>query len=174
MSAAKVSKRPKHALPVFADTSARPTSLLTSTPTTFGLRVELMPHQKKCLEWMILRETQLPPGGILADDMGLGKTLSTLALVVHQKQAETTMKQKRLYVVDSKIYSSGTLIVAPASLVHQWAKEVEERVVGSTITVYAYHGPKSTREEDPQRYTVYTIMELPLMLPDLDCRNSAS
>lgn len=57
------------------------------------LSVQLLPHQKRALAWMLKREKPLTSeeevvavdeqclGGILADDQGLGKTLSMLALI---------------------------------------------------------------------------------------------
>ena len=66
--------------------------------------VTMRPYQVQGFRWLaLLYRCHL--GGILADDMGLGKTLQTLALIVHA-QAELPF-----------------LVVAPTSVVDNWAKE---------------------------------------------------
>ncbi|HEU5417827.1 MAG TPA: DEAD/DEAH box helicase [Streptosporangiaceae bacterium] len=68
----------------------------------------LRPYQLDGFRWLaFLWRCRL--GGILADDMGLGKTLQSLALIEHARQAEPGMPP--------------FLIVAPTSVVHNWAAE---------------------------------------------------
>jgi len=49
-----------------------------------------------------------------------------------------------------RIKSSATLVVCPASLVHQWEKEIQRRVKHGTLDVVVYHGPN--RISSPERY----------------------
>lgn len=115
-----------------------------------GLRVELMPHQRQGLAWLLWREQQKPGSGILADDMGLGKTLSMISLVLEQKtrrlareDADAMEKQKReLCKSRHMVHSNSTLVVAPNSLILQWEKEVKERLQPGLLNVYIHHGSK--------------------------------
>ncbi|KAL0051821.1 hypothetical protein WJX82_002688 [Trebouxia sp. C0006] len=58
----------------------------TAEPPQGSLTVDLLPHQKRGLAWMLHREQAAGkpavPGGLLADDQGLGKTVTTIALLL--------------------------------------------------------------------------------------------
>lgn len=73
-----------------------------------GLRATLRDYQRTGLDWLhFLRAQGL--GGILADDMGLGKTVQTIALMEAAREADPALPP--------------FLIVAPTSVVGNWARE---------------------------------------------------
>jgi SNF2-related domain/SNF2 Helicase protein/Helicase conserved C-terminal domain len=76
-----------------------------------ALHGTLRPYQQVGVRWLYLL-VQLGLGACLADDMGLGKTIQVLALLV-VLQRQTNRK------------SQPSLLVAPASLVANWAAEME-------------------------------------------------
>ncbi|XP_024141812.1 transcription termination factor 2 [Oryzias melastigma] len=124
----------------------------TEVPDPKGIKVPLLPHQRRALAWLLWREAQKPCGGILADDMGLGKTLTMISLILAKKMnAKPEAKKKdttKFWVSksDSSIVSSeGTLIICPASLIHHWKKEIDKRVKTSRLSVYLYHGTNRQR-----------------------------
>ncbi|GFN88634.1 transcription termination factor 2 [Plakobranchus ocellatus] len=144
-------------------------------PDPKGLTVELKMHQKQALSWLAWREEQQPSGGILADDMGLGKTLTTIAHVLQQKlksvkkdtsadQDKWQSREKAIHSLEAAIKKTkATLIIAPASVLHQWAKEIERRVKPGRLKFLVYHGP--SREKNIHRLidndivlTTYTIV----------------
>lgn len=93
-------------------------------------RVSLRPYQEEGVKWcwhQLLRSG----GALLGDDMGLGKTLQTLALFVALKAASP------------KDWNRPSLIVAPASLLHNWA--LEARKMFPTLDLVVLHG--NGREE---------------------------
>jgi SNF2 family DNA or RNA helicase len=90
---------------------------IESTPIPPSVRAQLRPYQLSGFQWLaFLWANGL--GGVLADDMGLGKTLQTLALIQHAKDARAAepgpARPARPF-----------LIVAPTSVLANWATEAE-------------------------------------------------
>ncbi len=77
-----------------------------------ALKASLRPYQQAGLRWLYLL-TRLGLGACLADDMGLGKTIQALALLL-------VLKRERAGEVGAP-----SLLVAPASLLANWAAEAE-------------------------------------------------
>jgi superfamily II DNA or RNA helicase len=94
-----------------------------------GLDAELRPYQQDGYAWLsFLADHSL--GGILADDMGLGKTLQALAMIARQVEGG----------------SGPFLVVAPTSVVGNWAREAKRFVPG--LTVATIHGTKARRRTE--------------------------
>jgi superfamily II DNA or RNA helicase len=98
--------------PWLAETLAalrRPDGLARIDPGK-SLQGTLRPYQLAGVQWLYLL-TQLRLGACLADDMGLGKTIQVLSLLLTLKN-ESGDKRKP------------SLLVAPASLLANWASEI--------------------------------------------------
>ena len=96
--------------PWMAETLARlrgPDGLAVVSPGA-ELRTTLRPYQEVGVRWLHLL-TRLRLGACLADDMGLGKTIQIIALLVVLKRQDGRMP---------------SLLVAPASLLANWAQEI--------------------------------------------------
>jgi non-specific serine/threonine protein kinase len=76
----------------------------------------LRPYQQVGVRWLYLL-TKLGLGACLADDMGLGKTIQVLSLLVVLKRQAGAQSQP-------------SLLVAPASLLANWAAEIERFAPG--------------------------------------------
>lgn len=83
------------------------------------LRASLRPYQQHGLRWLHLL-SRLRLGACLADDMGLGKTIQVLALLLVRKRAEGP---------------APSLLVAPASLLANWAQEAARFAPGLRVLV---------------------------------------
>jgi len=98
---------------------------VTTVDVPEGLNATLRTYQHQGLNWLqFLREYQL--NGILADDMGLGKTIQALAHLLIEKQ------QGRL--------TKPILIVAPTSVIFNWANEIEKFT--PQLSYQVLHGTK--------------------------------
>lgn len=93
---------------------------LTPLDPPAGLRATLRDYQRAGLDWLhFLRSQQL--GGILADDMGLGKTVQTIAMMQAAREEDAGM--------------APFLIVAPTSVVGNWARECAAFAPGLDVRV---------------------------------------
>ena len=81
-----------------------------------ALKGVLRPYQQVGVRWLYLL-TKLGLGACLADDMGLGKTIQVLSLLLVLKRQDSAKPQP-------------SLLVAPASLLANWAAEIERFAPG--------------------------------------------
>jgi non-specific serine/threonine protein kinase len=79
-----------------------------------ALKGTLRPYQQVGMRWLYLL-AKLGLGACLADDMGLGKTIQVLSLLL-------VLKKQSLGKLDN---DKPSLLVAPASLLANWAAELE-------------------------------------------------
>lgn len=88
-----------------------------------AVQATLRPYQQKGYEWMVLL-SEMQAGACLADDMGLGKTLQTICFLA--RQWELTPDGR-------------SIVICPASLLHNWQQEMEKYLPGKST--YLYTGP---------------------------------
>lgn len=93
------------------------------------LDADMRDYQVTGFQWMkALSHYHL--GGILADDMGLGKTLQTISYMLSEANEKKDHYQ--------------ALVIAPASLLYNWKKEIEK--FSPTLTTGVIIGPKQQRK----------------------------
>ncbi|SMQ48056.1 unnamed protein product [Zymoseptoria tritici ST99CH_3D7] len=105
------------------------------------------------LDFPVQEQTCL--GGVLADEMGLGKTIEMLSLIHSHKSPEhlevlddTDVKIDAVSSLARESMASSTvrkapattLVVAPMSLLAQWASEAEKASKAGTLKVLVYYG----------------------------------
>ncbi|MFH0411788.1 DEAD/DEAH box helicase [Corynebacterium sp. L4756] len=107
----------------------------TPAPTRVDLpatvHAELRDYQRRGVDWLYWMSRN-NVGAVLADDMGLGKTLQLLTLLAIEKdRGEST---------------GPTIVIAPTSVVGNWAREAHKFV--PDLKVMVHHGSNRAREEE--------------------------
>jgi superfamily II DNA or RNA helicase len=87
------------------------------------LKTTLRPYQRTGVQWLHKLST-LGLGACLADDMGLGKTMQVLALLLVVRRRATRDDRAR-----------ASILVAPASLLANWAAELARFAPGLTALI---------------------------------------
>lgn len=95
---------------------------IPTAPLPKDLQAVLRPYQQQGVDWLSYL-AQAGLGALLADDMGLGKTLQTLCAV-----------------------RGKTLVVAPTSVIHNWANEVAR--FRPTMRCCLFHGASRKLDAD--------------------------
>jgi non-specific serine/threonine protein kinase len=113
------------------------------------LAATLRPYQQTGVRWLHLL-TSLGLGACLADDMGLGKTMQVLALLVILRQR-----------AGPDAANGPSLLVAPASLVANWAAEIG-RFAPGLATLIAH--PSSMPAHDLQAIDTARVAGLDLVI----------
>ena len=135
-----------------------------------ALRATLRPYQQAGYEWL-WRNFEAQTGCCLSDEMGLGKTVQTIAMLLKYKEtakvvtppaappgmlfSEEEMKgeaQSSIFNSQSSIFNSQSsipfhtsLVVAPASVVHNWMNEL--RRFAPSLLACNYTGDVATRRD---------------------------
>ena len=109
---------------------------LTRVDPGSALKGTLRPYQQVGVQWLYLL-AKLGLGACLADDMGLGKTIQVLALLLILRQQSDGIRRP-------------SLLVAPASLLANWAAELE-RFAPSLNAIVAHPSEMSANDPSNQR-----------------------
>ncbi|KAK7991607.1 hypothetical protein PG988_000401 [Apiospora saccharicola] len=123
-----------------------------------GMKVNIMPHQRLGLEWLMQHEDDYG-GSISADDVGLGKTIQTLALILARPTPEEAKNKT-------------TLLVVPLCLLEQWKKEIDEKIKPGELNVKIYHSDQARKPKQDWRHeksydvvlTTYDMLQYELRL----------
>mmetsp|Transcript_9849 Transcript_9849/g.24246 ORF Transcript_9849/g.24246 Transcript_9849/m.24246 type:complete len:1443 (-) Transcript_9849:103-4431(-) len=131
---------------------------LKPAPQPPQIKLPMLPYQREGLGWMIAQEKSSSKGGILADEMGMGKTLQMIALIVAQKTAKRSKRERKAPPVGP------TLIVCPTSAMMQWEEEIRSRTEPDTLSVMVFYGDRHHIDvEHIMRFdvvlTTYTVLE---------------
>lgn len=115
-----------------------------------GVSARLYPYQVEGVAFLAGNGRAL-----LADDMGLGKTLQAIAAASWLREHEGAAR---------------TLVVCPASLKQQWAREIA-KFTGQSVEVI--QGPSASRAAAYRRAASFFVLNYELVLRDLEPINQA-
>ncbi len=119
---------------------------LPEVPLPAGFIGTLRPYQQCGLDFLVYTSS-LAIGALLADDMGLGKTVQALAWLEHLRAAAPG--------------DGPALVVCPASVVHNWAREAERFVPGLRVLLLTRGAARHTlRAAIPQHDLIVTTYSL--------------
>ncbi len=114
-------------------------------------------YQKRGFSWLVFLHN-IGTGGILADDMGLGKTLQTIAMLVWLKSKTKGHKP--------------TLVVAPTSVVPNWAREIEK--FAPSLSTLLWQGPDRHEYKDEIEEVDVVITSYALLRRDEELLQSSN
>lgn len=106
------------------------------------IQAELRPYQIEGYRWLSYLDAN-NFGGCLADDMGLGKTLQTITLLQRVINTQAEVGQK-----------TTNLVVAPASIVHNWYNEFKK--FAPHIKTFKYEG--NDRQKQLDYFAKYNVV----------------
>lgn len=128
-------------IPVIDESDALALSVASKTAGTFvavpGIEATLYPYQRDGVAFLKLAAEQ-GVGCLLADEMGLGKTLQVIALLQSEHNASR----------------NPALVVAPATLLENWRREL--RQFAPQLNCHVHAGP--TRAGLAQRLLAYDVV----------------
>ncbi len=138
---------------IHADTLSRlqklnEVKLLPDLVLPSGLNAKLRDYQVEGYKWLCFLQ-QNGFGGCLADDMGLGKTLQAIAVLLRSKETQHPGKEPaqdkgQLSMFENRKEKLTSLIIAPASLMHNWKTECNKFAPG--LKVFTHVGSQRNRE----------------------------
>ncbi len=127
------------------------------------LKATLRPYQQVGYEWL-WHHFEARTGCCLSDEMGLGKTVQTIALLLRYKDSNRKSKEKQpqqgFLFTEEEMSGTATaggqdtvtgvpyatsLVLAPASVVHNWRNELQR--FAPCLTVCDYTGTAAQRQK---------------------------
>jgi superfamily II DNA or RNA helicase len=118
-----------------------------------ALKATLRPYQQAGVRWLYLLH-RLGLGACLADDMGLGKTIQVLSLLLILKHESKVQRTAMPTLAPS-------VLVAPASLLANWAAEIERF---APILRFLVAHPSTSSAADLKAMTPETLADVDLVI----------